>query len=76
MHSLEYLPLSNYVSQTTKRLRSVVEAEKLLLAWERTVVIFVSFYQSIIGVMRWMVELGQIDIATEVSLLSSYLAYP
>ena len=26
--------------------------------------------------MRWMVELGRIDIATEVSLLSSHLAYP
>ena len=35
-----------------------------------------SYYQSIIGVMWWMVELGWIDIATEVSLLSSHLAYP
>jgi hypothetical protein len=26
--------------------------------------------------MRWMVELGHIDIVTEVSLLSSHLAYP
>jgi hypothetical protein len=26
--------------------------------------------------MRWMVELGCIDIATEVSMLSSYLACP
>ncbi len=35
-----------------------------------------SFYQHLIGVMRWMVELGLIDIATEVSMLSSYLACP
>ncbi len=35
-----------------------------------------SFYQHLIGVMIWMVELGQIDIATEVSMLSSYLACP
>ena len=35
-----------------------------------------SYFQSIIGVMRWMVEIGWIDIATEVSLLSSHLAYP
>ena len=35
-----------------------------------------SFYQHLIGVMRWMVELGCIYIATEVSLLSSHLAYP
>ncbi len=33
-----------------------------------------SFYQHLIGVMRWMVELGRIDISTEVSMLSSYLA--
>jgi hypothetical protein len=33
-----------------------------------------SFYQHIIGLMRWMVELGQIDIATKISMLSSYLA--
>ena len=30
----------------------------------------------LIGVMRWMVELGRIDIATEVSMTSSYLAFP
>ncbi len=35
-----------------------------------------SFYQHLIGVMRWMVELGRINIATEVSMLSSYLACP
>ncbi len=35
-----------------------------------------SFYQHLIGVMRWMVELRHIDIATEVSMLSSYLACP
>ena len=37
---------------------------------------YASFYQHIIGVMRWMVEQGRVDIATEVSLLLSYLAYP
>jgi hypothetical protein len=35
-----------------------------------------SFYQHLIGVMRWMVELGHVDIATEISLLSCHLAYP
>jgi hypothetical protein len=30
----------------------------------------------LIGVMRWMVELGRIDIGTKISMLSSYLAYP
>jgi hypothetical protein len=35
-----------------------------------------SFYQHLIGVMRWIVEFGQIDIATKVSMLSSYLACP
>ena len=35
-----------------------------------------SYFQSIIGVMRWMAEIGRIGIATEVSLLSSHLDYP
>ena len=34
------------------------------------------FFQQQIGVLRWAVELGQIDIAGEVSMLSSYLAAP
>jgi hypothetical protein len=34
-----------------------------------------SFYQHLISVMRWIAELGHIDIVTEVSLLSSHLAY-
>ena len=35
-----------------------------------------SFYQSQIGVLRWMVEMGRIDIITEVSLLASHLTLP
>ena len=35
-----------------------------------------SYFQTIIGVMRWMVELGRIDIAVEVSQLSSFLSMP
>ncbi len=35
-----------------------------------------SFFQHLIGVMQWMVELGRVDIAMEVSMLSSYLAFP
>ena len=35
-----------------------------------------SFYQSQIGVLCWCVELGRIDIITEVSALSSFLALP
>ena len=35
-----------------------------------------SFFQHLIGVMQWMVELGHVNIATEVLMLSSYLALP
>ena len=35
-----------------------------------------SYYQTLIGILRWTVELGRIDIATEVSLLASHLALP
>ena len=34
------------------------------------------FYQSLIGVLRWLTEIGRIDILTETSMLSSYLAMP
>ena len=35
-----------------------------------------SYYQSLIGITRWMVELGRVDIAVEVSKLSSHNALP
>jgi len=35
-----------------------------------------SYFGSLIGVMRWIVELGRVDIHTEVSILSSFLAMP
>ena len=35
-----------------------------------------SFYQSQVGILRWCVKLGQIDIITEVSILASQLALP
>jgi hypothetical protein len=36
----------------------------------------VTLYQNIIGILRWVVELGRIDIAYEVSILSRYLVQP
>ena len=35
-----------------------------------------SYYQSLIGVLRWIVELSSMGICLEVSLLSSHLALP
>ena len=35
-----------------------------------------SYYHSLIGILRWIVELGRADIATEVSMMSSHLALP
>jgi hypothetical protein len=35
-----------------------------------------SYYQSLIGILRWMVELGRIDMCLEVSMMSSHLALP
>ena len=36
----------------------------------------VNFYQNLIGILRWIVELGRIDIHYEVALLSQHLASP
>ena len=35
-----------------------------------------SYYQSLIGIFRCMVELGRVDICTEVSMMSSHPALP
>ena len=35
-----------------------------------------SYYHSLIGVLRWIVELGRADICVEVSMMSSHLALP
>lgn len=35
-----------------------------------------AYYQSLIGVLRWIVELGRVDICLEVSMMSSCLALP
>ena len=35
-----------------------------------------SWYASLIGMLRWMVEIGQVDIITEVSKMASQMALP
>lgn len=35
-----------------------------------------TYYQSLIGILRWIVELGRADICLEVSLMSSHLTMP
>ena len=35
-----------------------------------------AYYQSLIGILRWIVELGRIVICLEVSMMSSHLAMP
>ena len=35
-----------------------------------------AYYQSLIGILRWVVELGRIDICCELSMMSSHLALP
>ncbi len=36
----------------------------------------IQLYQELIGVLRWAVELGRVDILLEVSLMSTYMAMP
>lgn len=35
-----------------------------------------SYYQSLIGILRWIVEMGRIDVCCEVSVMSSHVALP
>ena len=38
--------------------------------------VLATYYQSQIGILCWIVQLGRIDIATEVSFLASHVALP
>ena len=35
-----------------------------------------AYYQSLIGILRWIVELGRVDVCLEVSMMSSHLTLP
>ena len=35
-----------------------------------------NYYQELIGILRWAIELGRIDIHVQVTMLSNYLAKP
>ena len=35
-----------------------------------------AYFMSLIGILRWIVELGRVDVCLEVSMMSSYLASP
>jgi transposase InsO family protein len=35
-----------------------------------------NYYQSLIGVLRWIIEIGRLDIETEVSMLATHMAMP
>jgi Reverse transcriptase (RNA-dependent DNA polymerase) len=35
-----------------------------------------NYYQSLVGVLRWIIEVGRIDITTEVSMLAAHMAMP
>ena len=34
------------------------------------------YYQSLIGILRWIVRLGRVDVCLEVTMMSSHLALP
>ena len=35
-----------------------------------------AYHQSLVGILRWIMELGRVDICLEVSLMTSHLALP
>ena len=35
-----------------------------------------AYYQSLIGILRWIVEMGRVDVCLEVSMMSSHLELP
>ena len=37
---------------------------------------YAAYYQSLVGILRWIVELGRVGICLEILLMSSHLALP
>ena len=35
-----------------------------------------TYYQSLVGILQWMIEIGCVDICLEVSMMSSHMAMP
>ena len=66
----------NYTLLTPAENPFVMGYEAVMYAYKALDPAEASHFQSTIGIMRWMAEIGRIDIAIEVSLLSSRLAYP
>ena len=67
LSSMEYSPQNPF---SNVKYRPELEVSRLCRDEE------VNFYQNLIGILRWTVELGRIDIHHEVALLSQYLATP
>ena len=64
-----YLP-KKCTSPIKRDYRSEVDISSELDAQEA------AYYQSLIGILRWIVELGRVDITTEVSMMASCMASP
>ena len=54
----------------------VLDYDPLMDSSPELVPILLNYYQNQISVLMWMLELGRIDIITEVSMLASQLALP
>jgi hypothetical protein len=63
-------PLRSRKAPMMSKCRPEIDVTRELLVNEA------SYYQSLIGILRWIVELGRVHICCEVSLLSSHLALP
>ena len=66
----EYELISNAPNPVPLVYELCIDVSPLLLPDEA------SYFQTIIGVMRWMVDMGRVDIAVEVLWISSFLAMP
>ena len=66
----KYILLKSAENQFKMRCDMLIDISPALTLSEATC------YLSLTGTLHWMVEIGRIDIATNISLLSSHLAYP
>ena len=70
MQDCKYFLPQKAPSPMTTDYRAKIDVSPELNATDAT------YYRSLIGVIRWMVELGRVDICTEVLMLSLCLVVP
>ena len=64
------LPTKGHINLLTRNYRHDIDISQEINPQD------LSYYQSLVVILRWIVELGRVDICVEVSMMSSHVLLP